>query len=748
MNSQVEKSQKRLFSYHQWAVIAVLLLAYGLMMSSALRKSSMVDEQSHLFRGVAYLQEGATHFLLGHPLFASSLSALPVLTEPNLNLPLEEPAWESGDWSVAGDAFLWRLNSNPQRIIFLGRLPVMWLTLLLLALIYRWGRELAGGFVGLLALIFLAFDPNLLANGRIISGDVPLTLFFTLTIYGYWRWSTRDAGWSGLLLAGVGLGLASVSKFNAGLLLPILGLLGLILARQKRSWQPLLRLLIVGVVGSLVIWGVNGFAIRPLPGGPFWDDLYWELQYFGKAHGSYLAGNYSTTGWWYYFPFAFIVKTPLPMLLLLAFSFVNLFIGRSARFRQDYIILLLPVVIYFGVSLTSSLNIGYRYLLPTLPFLWLFTAVSLYEIAPELKQPHRWIIRFAAIWLIVQAMIIWPNYIPFFNVLAGGDDSSWQLLSDSNIDWGQDLPALAAWQQESGQPVKLSYFGTAHPSAYDIVFEPLPMWSPAPEQALLGRQLYDPNNPSPGIYALSVTSLHGVVLGSQRDAFAWFRSQEPIARLGKSIHLYQVDSVGDGVDLVLAGLEPAQLEPEIREFFPGNELRVRWIDGRSAMLWPAEGGWLAISDAQMSNLDTRPFLENADLILQVNGQNLYQLPPNMQVEQTRQRFADVLTLFDVQSTLTPTSDKVEVVMVTRWQALNKNDRPLKLFIHALTEEGQILGQWDGLDIDPTSWQQGDQFEQLHQFSLPENESPHHLLIGVYDSETRDRLGEPLLIVID
>ena len=301
------------------------------MVSSALNKSATVDEQSHLFRGVAYLREGATHFLLGHPLGASALSALPVLTEPNLALPLGTPAWEAGDWSVAGDLFMWRLGNNPQRVLFLGRLPVIWLSLLLLALVFRWGRELAGRWAGLLAVGLLALDPNLLANGRIISGDIALTLFFVLTIYGYWRWAARDGGWRALVLAGAGLGLASVSKFNAGLLLPILGLLGLFLAWRRRSWQPLLVLFVIGTVGSFVIWAANGFAIRPFPGGPFWDDLLWELQYFGKPHGSYLLGEYSTTGWWYYFPFAFVVKTPLPTLVLIASGIWIVFVAEEKR---------------------------------------------------------------------------------------------------------------------------------------------------------------------------------------------------------------------------------------------------------------------------------------------------------------------------------------------------------------------------------------------------------------------------------
>ncbi|MCP4421548.1 MAG: phospholipid carrier-dependent glycosyltransferase [Chloroflexi bacterium] len=766
MTVMLHKSHQFSTHTYRWIVVAVLLLVYGLMVSSALHKSATVDEQSHLFRGVAYLEEGATHFLLGHPLFASSLAAVPVLTEPSLVLPKDDPAWSNSNWSVAGDLFLWRMNKNPQRILFLGRLPTIWLTLFLLALVYRWGRELAGYGVALFAFFLLAFDPNVLANGRFISGDIPLTLFFTLTIYGYWRWAARDANWWALLVAGVGLGMASVSKFNAGLLLPILGLLGVYLAWQWRSWRSLLALLLLGGVGSFVIWTVYGFALRPLPGGAFWDDLFWELQYFGKAHGSYLVGNYSTTGWWYYFPFAFVLKSPLPTLLLLMAAFTALFLRKFGKnqqisqiddfhsairnpqsaFTEDILFLLLPAAVYFGVSLTSSLNIGYRYLLPVLPFLWLFTAVSLKNLPNKWHKPIQFAAGATACWLLLQSIFIWPDYIPFFNLLAGGTDKEWQLLSDSNIDWGQDLPALAAWQQETGKPVNLSYFGTAHPSAYGIEFEPMPMWSPAPEAAVPGHQLYDPMNPMPGIYALSVNSLHGVVLGEQRDAFAWFREQEPLARLGKSILLYEVFPDGEPVEVVLAGLEPSNLMPEVREILAGNDLRVRWINGRSAMLWPKDGGWLVVAAGQEEEEEIRPFLAEAEIIIQSTDQTLYRLsePPPF-VRQEPAFFAEALALLSFNSNIIEAADANNVVILTTWEVLSQTSRPLKLFVHALDSQGQIIGQWDGLDIEPTSWQDGDIFMQRHHFHLEAGNSPSHFLVGVYDAETLDRVGEPLLI---
>ena len=348
------QNRQRLFA------LVMFLLAYLLMVSSASQKSATVDEQSHLFRGAAYLKTGATHFLLGHPLLGGALSALPLLSEPDLRLPIDDPAWQEGNWSVAGDKFLWQLNQQPQRIIFLGRLPVIWLTLLLGALLFRWAREWAGPVAGSLALLLLLFDPNVLANGRLITSDLPLTLFFILSMYGYWRWVTdfrpivskakaqpafrflrhRSAGY--LILSGLGLGLAGATKFNAALLLPILFLWGLILAWRWRDSRPLLSLLVVGFTAWFTIWAIYGFSLWRgfVPGGAFWEDLFWQTLYLDSQHGVYLLGQISPTGWWYYFPLTFLLKTPLITLVLFVLAIL---LAIRYRSKKVGLFLLLPV---------------------------------------------------------------------------------------------------------------------------------------------------------------------------------------------------------------------------------------------------------------------------------------------------------------------------------------------------------------------------------------------------------------------
>jgi hypothetical protein len=720
----------------RWVAIALLWLAFALMVTSAGQKSATVDEQSHLFRGVAYLKTGATHFLLGHPLGASVWAAVPLLTERELALPLDTPAWESGNWSLAGDAFLWRLNADPLRLLFLGRLPMIWLTLLLGALVFRWGRQLAGPTAGLVALALLLLDPNVLAHGRLITNDVPVTAAFLLTIYAFWGYAQSGRRpW--LALTGVGLGLAALSKYSAALLLPMLGLLALWLTWRRRSWRPLLALLPIGLIGWAVIWLFYGLELRPLPGGAFWDDLFWVMGYFGKGHGAYLLGETSPTGWWYYFPVAYGLKTPLPtlFLLLLAAGVALWRWWRGAKVGETAVFLLLPPFLYLLVSLVTSLNIGYRHLLPMLPFLALGTAVSLCRLADGAWARRTAVAGAAAVVLI--SLWQWPHYIPYFNALAGGPDTRWRLLSDSNVDWGQDLPALAAWQRETGQPLKLSYFGTAHPSAYGLEFTLLPTWAPGPEQGDPARQAYNPANPAPGLYAISVTNLHGVVLGEGRDTFAWFRDREPLARIGGSIFVYPVEADGPPVDVAFSGTRPGDLVAELAAEWTGNDVRPRWFAARSSLIWPGEGGWLAVAGE-------RPFLpELAALwpeepVAVAGEQALYRLPPPPSLDwATETTDFGPLTFLGWQP--------VESGLLTAWRVAGETERPLKLFIHLLDETGEILRQWDGLDIDPASWRSGDVFVQAHEWADWEAARGRPLRIGVYDGETGERTGEPLTI---
>lgn len=142
-------------------------------------------------------------------------------------------------------------------------------------------------------------------------------------------------------------------------------------------------------------------------------------------------------------------------------------------------------------------------------------------------------------WLVVETVWIAPHFLSYFNALGGGPQNGWRVVADSNIDWGQDLKALADYvaQQNLGR-VRLSWFGSARPEAYGIDFEPLPglphyanLWNEPPT--------FDTQQPEPGVYVISVSNLAETSLEDKRF-FAYFRERAPDAQIGYSVYIYKV----------------------------------------------------------------------------------------------------------------------------------------------------------------------------------------------------------------
>ena len=166
----------------------LLCLSFGLQVMSARLKAPTYDEQGYIARGYAYVKLGDLHIRIGTPIVLNALTALPLLTLPDVRLPVDSPMWSGTDFHPIGEQFMWHVNANADQILFLARLPTMYLTLLLCVFVYRWAAELFGQWGGLLALGLCTLDPNIIAHGRLATTDLGLaTLLFITT---YWAWRT------------------------------------------------------------------------------------------------------------------------------------------------------------------------------------------------------------------------------------------------------------------------------------------------------------------------------------------------------------------------------------------------------------------------------------------------------------------------------------------------------------------------------------------------------------------------------
>ncbi|MFN8549013.1 MAG: hypothetical protein U0527_13865 [Candidatus Eisenbacteria bacterium] len=277
---------------------------------------------------------------------------------------------------------------------------------------------------------------------------------------------------------------------------------------------------------------------RLLPNGLTGGFLLGQLRALARAE--YLHGEFRQTGWWYYFPVAILIKTPLA---LLAFFFGGVAAGlarvgspargEARRQARDLWFTLLPILLFLGIAMTARINIGLRHVLPIYPFLilnggWLVARL-------RSARGRAMLLGLGAL-LAFEFARVAPNYLASFNTLVGGPRGGEYWLVDSNLDWGQDLKGLKRWMDRNEvSHVNLSYFGTADPAYYGIDCTYLP-------GSLLSRPDQRGEPVLPGWVAVSVTNLRSghssPALTAMCDAL---KRRKPDAVIGHSINLYRLD---------------------------------------------------------------------------------------------------------------------------------------------------------------------------------------------------------------
>jgi hypothetical protein len=149
------------------------------------------------------------------------------------------------------------------------------------------------------------------------------------------------------------------------------------------------------------------------------------------------------------------------------------------------------------------------------------------------------------------SLTVYPHSLSYFNSLAGGPVNGGRHLIDSNLDWGQDLLALADWarQHPDARPLFLAYFGGVDPRLAGLRFSPPPLGT-APELSAAMAHGDVASALAPGWYAVSANFVYGMsfsapdgrggwIHASEGD-YAYFQRYRPSERVGYSIFLYHV----------------------------------------------------------------------------------------------------------------------------------------------------------------------------------------------------------------
>jgi hypothetical protein len=261
------------------------------------------------------------------------------------------------------------------------------------------------------------------------------------------------------------------------------------------------------------------------------------------ARRSFLCGQIRVDGWWYYFPLAMIFKTPLATLVGLALAALVWLrrIGRSPAGRDWWAIsaILVAPGFYMFMAMRTNLNIGLRHVFPVYPFLFIFLGVMAAQSVRAWPRFGRVIIVLLFAGLLTETFSAYPNFIPFFNVAVGGSRGGFGLLSDSNIDWGQDLPEVAKWQSEnSDRQLYLSQFSLPDPKYYGIRYIEMP-------GVLFDQKDQTVPSGMPEVYAISAVTLQGTFVPPdlEEKVYSHFVKEQPFGVIGGgSMYLFNQPS--------------------------------------------------------------------------------------------------------------------------------------------------------------------------------------------------------------
>jgi hypothetical protein len=462
---------------------------------------------------------------------------------------------------------------------------IVLLGVLLGVLLFCWARELFGFWPAAIVLGFYTIEPNILAHCRLVTTDFGITCFSFGVAYFLWR-TARRLSVGNLLGLVAFFTLAQMSKFSAVLLGPVVLVLLVVRAWRKSPWPVNIGsptelsvwwkkfAAVAAIFATLVfaawlgIWAAYVFRYLPSnapdwrmefhkePGAlqrlPIltrtitWVDQHRLLpnaynegfllgQIKAQTRSGFLAGNYRINGWWWFFPFAFLIKTPISVIVLFAAG-VILAVNRWARIINDAAYVLLPPIAFLAAGMLAKLNIGLRHILPVYPFVLLLAGYPVTKLCSNRSNARRLTLAALGLLAVVEFGLVCPHYLAFFNQSVGGPRQGHEYLVDSNLDWGQDLKGLKQWMdQHDVHHINLSYFGTADPAYYKIDCTYLP-----------GGPFFDnqfETNPTlPGYVAVSATNLRGLYFSdASRGIYLPLLQMEPAAVIGYSIYVYWVD---------------------------------------------------------------------------------------------------------------------------------------------------------------------------------------------------------------
>ncbi len=481
----------------------------------------------------------------------------------------------NGQWDM-GTAFLYQAGNDANAIVRTSRIMPILITIITVILVWFLARRIIGDLWALLPAFMFAFDPSVLAHGHYVTTDVGAAFGTVLSLLFFLRYldvPTTKRLWLAGIAFGIAQLTKFSTPLLIPLYLFLMIVLA---ARDsaphwhttvhrwrtfgKTAWRHLWKLILVFAIGyAVIVYPVYflftahepiarqtadtsailaSFAGGPTPAGHLCrgmrclaDADIWMSEHYAtrpiaqymlgilmvlqRADGGntiYFLGHVAQDGGWIYFPALFLLKEPIPTLIIvflaLALAIVWTIKRTVARWRTGtgqtighrmlaYLHLNFAefsmasfIVLYWGISMRSPLNIGIRHLMPTIPLIFILSAVvwkkwvmrlNFGSFDMALMDSARAMARSIAAavakyiflilllcWLLLETLFAAPYFLSYFNEFGGGVWGGYHFVTDSNYDWGQDLLRLQSFVAAHPEIKKIAvdYFGGGDPRYY------------------------------------------------------------------------------------------------------------------------------------------------------------------------------------------------------------------------------------------------------------------------------------------
>ncbi len=561
--------------------VALLALIAILLLTSVRQESQTFDESTHLFAGFEYWKHADFGRNPEHPPFVKLLAAIPLLPmglkEPP---PIPIPYFKAQDF-INASQFLYTADADA--MLLRGRIVIALFSLTLAMLVFLAAQEMFNPLAGIFALGLFAFEPVLLANGALVTTDMPLACLFFASVYTFYRY-VKKPSLPRLALCTLAAALTVIAKHSGILILPTLVLLALadLFAaprqlssgipseppdRPRRLRQLAFVLLAITLASYVFIWASYGFRYAARPGqlqmiptlAGYSAALSHPLQrtviaFLARHHllpeaylygwvdillipGSrptFLFGRVFGSGQWFFFPAVFLIKTTLTLLILL----LLVPFARIRERRRELLFLTLPIAFFLLVAILSMLNMGIRHILPIYPFCIVLGAAAASSLVSR-SMVARVAVAALLLFTAISSLHSFPDFLAYSNELAGGPSRTYRIVSDSNADWGQGLRWTRTYldQHPTSDCWFDSYNPLVNPAYYGIQCKPL----------LTGFGHLMGMGPAPmpstitGTVFLSGTEVVGLLWGPGGDLnpYQTFRDRQPDATIGNVILVYR-----------------------------------------------------------------------------------------------------------------------------------------------------------------------------------------------------------------